>query len=105
MTDIAELKKRCAGSYLSNDDLLPTKQTWNWYNIFAFWMSDVHSAGGYVFAGTLFSLGLSGWQVFVSLIVGILIVQVFGQYDWSSKSTLRSPLPRDLPHDLRGDRL
>lgn len=75
-TDIEELKRRCANSYLSNDDLLPTKQTWNWYNIFAFWMSDVHSAGGYVFAGTLFSLGLNGWQVFVSLIVGILIVQV-----------------------------
>ena len=64
-------------SVLANEDLLPTKQTWNWYNIFAFWMSDVHSAGGYVFAGTLFSLGLAGWQVFVSLILGIVIVQIF----------------------------
>lgn len=63
-------------SVLANEDLLPTKQTWNWYNIFAFWMSDVHSAGGYVFAGTLFSLGLAGWQVFVSLILGIVIVQI-----------------------------
>lgn len=63
-------------SALANEDLLPTKQTWNWYNIFAFWMSDVHSAGGYVFAGTLFSLGLAGWQVFVSLILGIVIVQI-----------------------------
>lgn len=63
-------------SILANEDLLPTRQTWNWYNIFAFWMSDVHSAGGYVFAGTLFSLGLVGWQVFASLILGILIVQV-----------------------------
>lgn len=41
-------------SSLANADLLPAKQTWTWYNIFAFWMSDVHSAGGYVFAGTLF---------------------------------------------------
>lgn len=62
-------------SVLANEDLLPAKQTWNWYNIFAFWMSDVHSAGGYVFAGTLFSLGLAGWQVFASLILGILIIQ------------------------------
>ena len=60
---------------LSNKDLLPAKQKWNWYNIFAFWMSDVHSAGGYVFAGTLFSLGLTGWQVFISLILGIIVVQ------------------------------
>lgn len=63
-------------SILANEDLLPAKQTWNWYNIFAFWMSDVHSAGGYVFAGTLFSLGLAGWQVFASLILGIIIVQI-----------------------------
>lgn len=63
-------------SVLANEDLLPTKQTWNWYNIFAFWMSDVHSAGGYVFAGTLFSLGLAGWQVFISLILGIIVVQI-----------------------------
>ena len=93
MTDIAELKKRCAGSYLSNDDLLPTKQTWNWYNIFAFWMSDVHSAGGYVFAGTLFSLGLSGWQVFVSLIVGILIVQVLANTIGRASQRYAVPFP------------
>ena len=76
MTDVEATREACKGSFLANEDLLPTKQTWNWYNIFAFWMSDVHSAGGYVFAGTLFSLGLAGWQVFVSLILGILIVQV-----------------------------
>ena len=76
MTDIEAVRDACRGSFLANEDLLPTKQTWNWYNIFAFWMSDGHSAGGYVFAGTLFSLGLAGWQVFVSLILGILIVQV-----------------------------
>ena len=60
MTDIEAVRDACRGSFLANEDLLPTKQTWNWYNIFAFWMSDVHSAGGYVFAGTLFSLGLAG---------------------------------------------
>ena len=60
---------------LSNEDLAPLKhQTWGSYNIFAFWMSDVHSVGGYVFAGSLFALGLTSWQVLISLLVGISIV-------------------------------
>lgn len=63
---------------LYNEDLGPLKeQTWNWYNIFAFWMSDIHSVGGYVFAGSLFALGLSSWQVLVSLLTGICVVQYF----------------------------
>ena len=38
---------------LTNDDLAPLRdQNWTWYNIFAFWMSDVHSVGGYVTAGS-----------------------------------------------------
>jgi len=61
---------------LYNHDLGPLKdQSWNWYNIFAFWMSDVHSVGGYVFAGSLFALGLSSWQVLFALVVGITMVQ------------------------------
>ncbi|WP_322040057.1 NCS1 family nucleobase:cation symporter-1 [Burkholderia diffusa] len=60
---------------LYNEDLAPLKnQTWGAYNIFAFWMSDVHSVGGYVFAGSLFALGLTSWQVLIALIVGITIV-------------------------------
>lgn len=63
---------------LTNEDLAPLKkQTWGQYNIFAFWMSDVHSVGGYITAGSLFSLGLSSWQVLVALLVGIVIVQFF----------------------------
>lgn len=63
---------------LSNSDLRPDKeQKWGWYSIFAFWMSDVHSVGGYVFAASLFALGLNGIQVFISLLVGISIVLVF----------------------------
>jgi len=70
--------KRTYDPRLSNEDLDPLpEQTWNWYNIFAFWMSDVHSVGGYVTAGALFSLGLMTWQVFLCLIVGIVIVQFF----------------------------
>jgi len=63
---------------LANEDLAPLEdQNWSTYNIFAFWMSDVHSVGGYITAGSLFALGLTSWQVFVSLIAGICIVQFF----------------------------
>jgi NCS1 family nucleobase:cation symporter-1 len=63
---------------LTNEDLAPLRQqTWKSYNIFAFWMSDVHSVGGYVTAGSLFALGLSSWQVLVALLIGIGIVNVF----------------------------
>src|SRR3981189_3237130 len=60
---------------LTNEDLAPLgKQTWSSYNIFAFWMSDVHSVGGYVTAGSLFAVGLASWQVLIALLVGITIV-------------------------------
>ncbi|GAA3663308.1 NCS1 family nucleobase:cation symporter-1 [Lentzea roselyniae] len=63
---------------LTNEDLAPLKkQSWGSYNIFAFWMSDVHSVGGYVTAGSLFMLGLSSWQVLLALLIGIGIVNVF----------------------------
>ncbi|MEI8632799.1 cytosine permease [Vibrio sp. PP-XX7] len=67
-----------ASPNLINADLAPDiEQTWGWYGIFAFWMSDVHSVGGYVFAASLFALGLAGWQVFVCLLAGIMIVYLF----------------------------
>ncbi|WP_018331483.1 NCS1 family nucleobase:cation symporter-1 [Actinomycetospora chiangmaiensis] len=60
---------------LTNEDLAPLReQTWSSYNFFAFWMSDVHSVGGYLTAGSLFALGLAAWQVLVALLVGIGIV-------------------------------
>jgi NCS1 family nucleobase:cation symporter-1 len=63
---------------LTNKDLAPlSKQTWSTYNIFAFWMSDVHSVGGYVTAGSLFALGIASWQVLIALVAGIIIVQIF----------------------------
>ncbi len=61
---------------LTNEDLAPAKQNWSWYNIFSFWMADVHSMGGYIVAASLFALGLASRQVFLALIVGIVIVQI-----------------------------
>lgn len=63
--------------HLYNEDLAPvpsTKRSWHTYDIFAMWMSDVHSIGGYTFAAGLFFLGLAGWQVLVALIIGICLV-------------------------------
>jgi NCS1 family nucleobase:cation symporter-1 len=60
---------------LYNEDLAPVKErTWTWYSLFAMWMADVHSIGGYTFAAGLFFLGLTGWEVFLALIVGITVV-------------------------------
>ncbi len=64
---------------LFNTDLAPTApegRTWGVFSLFAMWMSDVHSVGGYTFAASLFFLGLTGWQVLVAMCVGILIVYV-----------------------------
>ncbi len=44
------------------------------FSLFAMWMSDVHSVGGYTFAASLFFLGLTGWQVLISMLVGITAV-------------------------------
>jgi cytosine/uracil/thiamine/allantoin permease len=74
----APLIKQGYDPALTNVDLAPlSKQTWSSYNIFAFWMSDVHSVGGYVTAGSLFALGIASWQVLIALIAGIIIVQFF----------------------------
>ncbi|MDO5753351.1 NCS1 family nucleobase:cation symporter-1 [Arthrobacter sp.] len=60
---------------LYNEDLAPAEhRKWGTYSLFAMWMSDVHSLGGYTFAAGLFALGLGAWQVFLALIVGIFIV-------------------------------
>ncbi|MGA2551016.1 MAG: NCS1 family nucleobase:cation symporter-1 [Burkholderiaceae bacterium] len=64
---------------LYNHDLAPTApegRTWGAYDVFSMWMSDVHSVGGYTFAASLFFLGLTGWEVLISMLVGICIVYV-----------------------------
>lgn len=81
-------------SRLYNDDLAPVphdKRTWTGYSIFAMWMSDVHSVGGYTFAASLFLLGISGWQVLASLAVGILAVYVL--MNWVGKPSYVHGIP------------
>jgi nucleobase:cation symporter-1, NCS1 family len=79
---------------LYNEDLAPVppnKRTWTGYSIFAMWMSDVHSVGGYTFAASLFLLGLSGWQVLAALLIGISLVNVF--MNWVGKPSLVHGIP------------
>ncbi|SFB18276.1 nucleobase:cation symporter-1, NCS1 family [Collimonas sp. OK607] len=79
---------------LYNEDLAPVskeKRTWTGYSIFAMWMSDVHSVGGYTFAASLFLLGLSGWQVLIALTVGIVLVFIL--MNWIGKPSLVHGIP------------
>ena len=79
---------------LINEDLAPVtgaKKTWSSYSVFAMWMSDVHSVGGYTFAASLFLLGLSGWQVFAALVIGIGIVNVL--MNWIGKPSQQHGIP------------
>jgi NCS1 family nucleobase:cation symporter-1 len=66
-----------ADARLYNHDLAPVApagRSWGTFSIFAMWMSDVHSVGGYTFAASLFFLGLTGWEVLLAMTVGITIV-------------------------------
>lgn len=79
---------------LINEDLAPVtgaRKTWTSYSVFAMWMSDVHSVGGYTFAASLFLLGLSGWQVFAALVIGIAIVNVL--MNWIGKPSQQHGIP------------
>ncbi|MEU6661996.1 NCS1 family nucleobase:cation symporter-1 [Streptomyces sp. NPDC046821] len=60
---------------LYNEDLAPAKhQSWRSYNFFAIWMSAIHNIGTYTFVAGLFVLGLTGWQVLISLLIGIVVL-------------------------------
>ncbi|QGF23370.1 NCS1 family nucleobase:cation symporter-1 [Raineyella fluvialis] len=60
---------------LINEDLRPAHaRKWGTYSLFAMWMSDIHSIGGYTFAAGLFALGLGATWVFGSLVIGIALV-------------------------------
>ncbi|MBR7672523.1 NCS1 family nucleobase:cation symporter-1, partial [Streptomyces daliensis] len=65
---------------LHNADLAPApaaERRWGTYSIFAMWMSDTHAISNYAFAASLFVIGLPAWEVFLSLLVGVLVLQWF----------------------------
>src|SRR5919201_995303 len=78
------------------EDLAPVRAsggTWHVYDIFAMWMSDVHSIGGYTFAAGLFFLGLAGWQVLLALIIGIFLVYIGVNLTGYAGSKMGVPYP------------
>src|SRR5919112_4672613 len=75
-----------------NEDLAPAEERrWGSYSIFALWMSDVHNLGNYTFAAGLFVLGLSAWQVLVSLLLGFTII--FVGMNWMGYAGQRTGVP------------
>ena len=91
---------------LYNHDLAPTApegRTWGVFSLFAMWMSDVHSVGGYTFAASLFLFGLTGWQVLLSMAVGILDRLLPDEPDRPAVAARGHPLPGDGAHLARRD--
>ena len=89
---------------LYNHDLAPTApegRTWGVFSLFAMWMSDVHSVGGYTFAASLFFLGLTGWQVLISMLVGITGGLFPDEPDRASVAALRHPVSGGGTHLVR----
>jgi len=79
---------------LYNEDLAPAQErSWGVYSLFAMWMSDVHSVGGYIFAAGLFALGLVGWQVLLALIIGITFVNIGMNWTGHAGQKLGVPYP------------
>ena len=65
-------------------------------------MSDVHSVGGYLTAGSLFALGIAGWQVLVALLDRHRDREGLLQPGREAQPGDRGALPGDQPGDLRG---
>ena len=79
---------------LYNDDLAPaTERKWGTFSLFSMWMSDVHSIGGYTFAAGLFFLGLVGWQVLITLILGIFLVNIAVNMMGRAGQRMGTPFP------------
>jgi len=93
-----------ADTRLINEDLAPVtgvKKTWSSYSVFAMWMSDVHSVGGYTFAASLFLLGLSGWQMLAALVIGISIVNILMNWIGKPSQQLGIPFPVMVADQVR----
>src|ERR1700677_2331251 len=81
---------------LYNHDLAPPApegRTWGAFSLFAMWMSDVHSVGGYTFAASLFFLGLNGWEVLLAMAIGITAVYFLMNLIGKPSLTYGTPFP------------
>ncbi|RZL68341.1 MAG: NCS1 family nucleobase:cation symporter-1 [Variovorax sp.] len=77
---------------LYNEDLAPaTERRWTSYNFFAVWMSAIHNIGTYTFVAGLFVIGLTGWQVLASILLGTGIL-FFGM-NWAGRMGQQTGVP------------
>ncbi|KXU83720.1 nitrate reductase [Paraburkholderia monticola] len=77
---------------LYNEDLAPAiERKWTSYSFFAVWMSAIHNIGTYTFVAGLFVLGLTGWQVLTSILIGTGIL-FFGM-NWAGRMGQQTGVP------------
>ncbi|WP_323016937.1 NCS1 family nucleobase:cation symporter-1 [Castellaniella sp.] len=80
---------------LFNEDLAPvpaSKRTWGALEIFNVWTNDVQSLAGYTLAASLFiTAGISGWLVFLAIIVASVVVMFL--VNLSGKPSVRYGIP------------
>ncbi|MFD1210673.1 NCS1 family nucleobase:cation symporter-1 [Arthrobacter sp. GCM10027362] len=77
---------------LYNEDLAPAaERKWTSYSFFAVWMSAIHNIGTYTFVAGLFVLGLTGWQVLASVLLGTGIL--FVGMNWAGKMGQQTGVP------------
>lgn len=82
------------GGTLANEDLLPAKErNWKATDIFAMWMSAMHSLGNYTAAAALFIVGLNGWQVLLVWFIGFGLTMIFTNWMARIGQQLAVPFP------------
>lgn len=88
----SQLAKLDPTGRLYNDDLAPaTERKWTSYSFFAVWMSAIHNIGTYTFVAGLFVLGMTGWQVLASILIGTGIL-FFGM-NWAGRMGQQTGVP------------
>lgn len=72
MSDVNSIEN----SKFYNKELSPetASGTWKTINLFNWWMSGWHSLGGYTMAIGLFAFGITGWQVIIAFVIGVMIL-------------------------------
>ncbi|MEV0084103.1 NCS1 family nucleobase:cation symporter-1 [Saccharopolyspora sp. NPDC050642] len=90
--DSSSLRELDPSGRLYNEDLAPAaERKWKTYNFFAVWMSSVHNIGTYTFVAGMFTLGLNGWEVLASILIGTGIL--FVGMNWAGKMGQETGVP------------
>ena len=90
---MAEPKQRSERLY--NKDLAPESATGSWkaLNLFNWWMSGWHSLGGYTMAIGLFMFGITGWQLILAFVVGVVVLYLVNNLTGVAGQREKVPFP------------